>query len=128
MLSWIFQQIVISLILIVLVHSIYKFLQVNLTTPKVRDLVTKPSKQYEEIYKTFKEHSASSSASTTSTQNGEENETLMKSELQNYLKELSSENTRVQKIPKKVESLNKTDIELEPATFSNNFTPAYETF
>ena len=92
----------------------------------LRGAAWKGSKQYEEIYKTFKEHS--SSASTTSTQNGEENETLMKSELQNYLKELSSENTRVQKNPKKVESLNKTDIELESATFSNNFTPAYETF
>jgi hypothetical protein len=124
MLSWIVQQVIISLILIVLIHSIYKFLQVNLTTPKVRDLVTKPSKQYEEIYNTFKE----SPASTTNEEPGQENETLMKSELQNYLKELSSENTRVQKNPKKEESLNKTITELEPATFSDNFTPAYETF
>ena len=53
MLLWIFQQIVISLVVIVLIHSIYRFLQNNLTTPKVRDLVNKPTKRYEEIYKTF---------------------------------------------------------------------------
>ena len=54
MLLWIFQQIVISLVVIVLIHSIYKFLQNNLTTPKIRDLVNKPTKRYEEIYNTFK--------------------------------------------------------------------------
>ncbi len=54
MLLWVFQQIVISLVVIVLIHSIYKFLQNNLTTPKIRDLVNKPTKRYEEIYNTFK--------------------------------------------------------------------------
>ncbi len=53
MLLWIFQQIVISLVVIVLIHSIYRFLQNNLTTPKVRDLVNKPTNIYEAIYKTF---------------------------------------------------------------------------
>ena len=47
MLLWIFQQIVISLVVIALVHSIYTFLQNNLTTPKVRDLVNKPTKRYD---------------------------------------------------------------------------------
>ena len=50
MLSWVIQQGIISLIVIILIHSIYTFLQNNLTTPKIRDLVNKPNKQYEEIF------------------------------------------------------------------------------
>ena len=79
MLTWIFQQIIISLVVIILIHSIYKFLQLNLTTPKVRDLVNKPTKQYEEIYNTFKN----------TKKDEQNNNSSMKSELQNYLKELS---------------------------------------
>ena len=121
MLSWVIQQVIISLVVIVLIHSIYNFLQVNLTTPKVRDLVNKPSKQYEEIYKTFNE-----------TKNSEEdidnsNESLMKSELQNYLKELSMVN-KDEKVSKPIKNENIGPIELQPASFSDNFTPAYETF
>ena len=50
----------------------------------------------------------------------------MKSELQNYLKELSSENKQ-QKIVNQENSVPNTN-ELESASFSDNFTPAYETF
>jgi len=120
MLSWIIQQVVISLVVIVLIHSIYNFLQVNLTTPKVRDLVNKPSKKYEEIYKTFKD-------TENKVEEPQENsENLMKSELQNYLKELSNENNQQK-------SLNKYNVttstnELQPASFSDNFTSAYECF
>jgi predicted Holliday junction resolvase-like endonuclease len=120
MLSWVFQQIVISLVVIVLIHSIYLFLQVNLTTPKVRDLVNNPSKKYEEIYKTFKE------SENKVEEKQDNNEKLMKSELQNYLKELSSEN----KQQKTIQEDKTTSVmnELQPASFSDNFTPAYETF
>lgn len=79
MLFWITQQIAISLILIALVHSIYVFLQNNLTTPKIRDLVKRPLKDYNEIYETIK----------TSPEKNEDSPN-MKNELQNYLKELSS--------------------------------------
>ena len=120
MLSWVFQQVVISLVVIVLIHSIYNFLQVNLTTPKVRDLVNKPSKKYEEIYKTFK------NSENNVEEKQDSNENLMKSELQNYLKELSSENKQ-QKNVNQENSLQNTN-ELESASFSDNFTPAYETF
>ena len=78
MLFWISQQILISLVVIVLIHSIYTFLQANLTTPKIRDMVNRPIEQYKEIYQTLSEPKA------------EEDSSNMKNELQNYLRELSS--------------------------------------
>lgn len=121
MLSWVIQQVIISLVVIILIHSIYIFLQVNLTTPKVRDLVNKPIKQYEEIYKTFNESKNNENEIDTT------NENLMKSELQNYLKELST-TSKDEKVSKPTKNENVAPIELEPASFSDNFTPAYETF
>ena len=44
---------VISLVLIILVHSLYIFLKTNLTIPKVKDLVNKPEMRYKEIYNTL---------------------------------------------------------------------------
>lgn len=130
MLSWVIQQVVISLVVIVLIHSIYNFLQLNLTTPKVRDLVNKPRKQYEEMYKTFKESEDKNNGNVDMNQNNSDtNESLMKSELQNYLKELSTENKMQNKQNQQKE--NQKDLitnELQPASFSDNFTPAYETF
>ena len=122
MLSWVIQQVAISLVVIVLIHSIYNFLQANLTTPKVRDLVNKPSKQYEEIYKTFKDTKEKQNE----IDDDDTNENLMKSELQNYLKELSTVNKK-QEVTKPPEKKINTN-EFQPASFSDNFTPAYETF
>lgn len=129
MLSWIIQQIILSLVVIILIHSIYTFLQNNLTTPKIRDLVNKPTKQYEEIYKTFE-------AVQKETEKQEET-TMMKSELQNYLKELSG---KVESKPiTKEGSINMHDMgqgdymnshvtnNIQSGTFSDNFSPAYET-
>ena len=55
MFFWILQQIIISLVLIILVHRIYIFFKNNLTIPKVKDLVNKPPKQYDEIYQSMME-------------------------------------------------------------------------
>ena len=124
MLTWIFQKIIISLVVIILIHSIYKFLQLNLTTPKVRDLVNKPTKQYEEIYNTFK------NAKKKDEQN---NNSSMKSELQNYLKELSvNQETNIKSINNNDNNDNNEKLpqsmgELQSGTFSDNFSPAYQT-
>lgn len=106
MLFWILQQIIISLIIIVLIHSIYTFLQNNLTTPKIRDLVNISNEKYKDIYKTIDQEGKK-----------DVNTASMKNELQSYLKELSttSENTKQNA---KIESNN--DI------FANNFTTNYE--
>ena len=122
MLTWIIHQIIISLFVIILIHSIYKFLQLNLTTPKVRDLINKPTKQYEEIYNTFKESKK---------EDEQKNNTSMKSELQNYLKELSVESKPISKNnnEKTQQSLGSIQSvgDLQSGTFSDNFSPAYQT-
>jgi cell shape-determining protein MreC len=50
MLSWIFQITLISIILISLVHHLINFLKSTLTVPKIKDLVNTPTQKYENIY------------------------------------------------------------------------------
>lgn len=76
MLFWIIQQTIISVVLIISVHYIYIFFKNNLTIPKTKDLVNKPTEQYKKIY----------SSLTKSKEDTKE----MKSELKNYLKTLHS--------------------------------------
>jgi len=84
MLPWIIQMSIISLILIILVHYLFTFFMTNLTIPKVKDLVNKPQQQYEVLYNTMREQPKSPIISN-------DNES-MKTELKNYLKELSNKN------------------------------------
>ena len=106
MLFWILQQVMISLIIIVLIHSIYTFLQNNLTTPKIRDLVNIPNDKYKDIYKTINQNDTKNI-----------NTASMKNELQSYLKELSKDSKKMQK---------ETSIASNNDVFSSNFTTNYE--
>lgn len=83
MLPWIIQMSIISLVLIILVHYLFTFFKTNLTIPKVKDLVNKPQKQYETLFDTMKETSIKPKPSSV------EDNSNMKNELKNYLKELS---------------------------------------
>tara|TARA_Y100000389_G_C17236670_1_gene400928 strand:- start:246 stop:572 length:327 start_codon:yes stop_codon:yes gene_type:complete len=103
MLLWITKQIIISLLIIVLAHSIYMFLKTNLTTPKIRDLVNKPQKQYEKIYEKTETKKINNS--------NQEEEINMKNELQNYLKELSDTTKRKNVIS---------------GDFNSNFSPQFQ--
>ena len=103
MLVWITKQIIISLLIIVLAHSIYMFLKTNLTTPKIRDLVNKPQKQYEKIYEKADLKPLNNS--------NKEEEANMKNELQNYLKELSDTTKRKNVIS---------------GDFNSNFSPQFQ--
>lgn len=76
MLFWIIQQTIISIILIISVHYIYIFFKNNLTIPKTKDLVNKPTEQYKQIYNSIKTNKETSQE--------------MKNELKNYLKTLHS--------------------------------------
>jgi len=76
MLFWIIQQTIISIILIISVHYIYIFFKNNLTIPKTKDLVNKPTEQYKQIYNSIKTNKETSKE--------------MKTELKNYLKTLHS--------------------------------------
>lgn len=120
MLIWIVKQIVISLLIIVLAHSIYVFLQNNLTTPKIRDLVDKPRKQYNDIYnnidsitnnKIDEPNDLSTKIKITNNED-KSNNVNMKHELQEYLNELSK---------------NVTNNKVVTANLNNNFTSQYET-
>ena len=106
MLFWILQQIIISLIIIVLIHSIYTFLQNNLTTPKIRDLVNISNEKYKDIYKTIDKEGKK-----------DVNTASMKNELQSYLKELSTTNEKTEQ---------ETNIASNNNVFANNFTTNYE--
>lgn len=53
MLTWIAQISILSLIIIFLVHHIFIYFKTTLTVPNVKDLVDRPNKQYEEIFKTL---------------------------------------------------------------------------
>lgn len=44
-------SIIISLIIIIILHNIFIFFKNNLTAPKIKDFIEKPSKDYEDIYK-----------------------------------------------------------------------------
>ena len=74
MFLWILQQTIISIILIVSVHYIYIFFKDNLTMPKTKDLVKKPTEQYNKIFDVIK--------------NKKNQKNNMKNELKNYIKEL----------------------------------------
>ena len=75
----ILQTTLLSIILIIIVHYIYIFFKENLTTPKIRDLVNKPTEQYNKIYKDLETKEKTSTLD-------------MKNELQNYLKSLGENN------------------------------------
>ena len=77
MLFWIIRQIIISFIFIFTAHFIYNYFKKNLTVPKIKDLIKKPVKQYENIYQTQEKKS------------NVDKET-MKTELKDYLKGLSA--------------------------------------
>jgi len=94
MLFWALKQICISLVIIVLVHYIYLFFRDNLTVPKTKDLVNKPTRQYKEMYAslaTVSEIPVEPEKPKSSEKVQENNN--MKNELQNYLKELSTDST-----------------------------------
>ena len=82
------QAAILSLLFIAIIHTIYIFLKDNLTTPKIKDLVNKPTEQYGEIYKSMK--------------NTKSNEKDMKVELQNYFAELTEKDPKIKQKEKAV--------------------------
>ena len=91
MIFWIIQQTIISIILIISVHYIYIFFKNNLTVPKTKDLVNKPTEQYKKIY--------------SSLNNNKEDTKEMKNELKNYLKTLSSKKNQNNKSQTKINKI-----------------------
>ncbi len=73
----IIQYTITSIVLIGTIHYIWGFLKTNLTIPKTKDLVKKPTELYKDIY---------------STMNNNNNEQDMKNELRNYIGTLKKNN------------------------------------
>ena len=104
MLGWIAQQVIISLVLILLFHYIIVFITNTFTKPKIIDLVNKPTETYEDIYKTLhkdeelippsdvstKLPNLSTNVSTNLPDNIKQN---MQIELQEYLNDITSDGT-----------------------------------
>ena len=76
----ILQRVILSFVFIAIIHYIYIFFKDNLTIPKVKDLVNKPTQQYDEIYKSM--------------QKSETDTKSMKTELQKYFNELSKSSSQ----------------------------------
>tara|TARA_Y100000992_G_scaffold302709_1_gene278673 strand:- start:5586 stop:5909 length:324 start_codon:yes stop_codon:yes gene_type:complete len=55
MLSWSIQIAVISLVVIILIHNIYKYFKSNLTHPSITDYIDRPNEKYNEILNTIKD-------------------------------------------------------------------------
>ena len=81
MLFSILSQATLSLIIIIVLHYLYTFFKQNLTTPKIKDLVTKPNEEYKKIYSTIQK------SNNIEVINSEKEK--RKSELKKYMKSLS---------------------------------------
>jgi len=92
---WVISQIVISIVIIASIHYIYNFFKQNLTVPKIKDLVKKPEQQYKNIYNSLSQ----------SKKEKEEKKINMKSELKNYIKQLSKNKNQTNTVQKQPEIL-----------------------
>ena len=86
MVTNIFYTTILSLIIIILLHHFFIYFKQNLTTPKIKDLVNQPIRQYNEIYDIINTDKPAASDNKV-TEGGED----MKMELKNYMKNLSSQ-------------------------------------
>ena len=80
---WIGKISFLSLLLIFLIHYLYTFFLHNLTTPKIKDLVDRPSEQYENIIRSLKKERSIETPSIPCTTPNKTND--MKDELKNFL-------------------------------------------
>ena len=84
------KTIFISLLLITLIHYLYGFFKNTLTVPKVKDLVNKPAKRYNEMYELINRESSyrereNKGMDPPQKDLGQQN---MQAELKNFLKDL----------------------------------------
>ena len=93
--GWIIKVTMISLLLIFLLHYLYSFFKTTLTSPKLKDLVTKPQEKYNTIYNSLKSagdggvQNLGEDTKNNSESINNSNSSNMKDELKKYLKELN---------------------------------------
>ena len=86
MVTNVFYTTALSLVIIILLHHFFIYFKQNLTTPKIKDLVNQPIRQYNEMYDIINSNPPINNVKEVS-----ENSTDMKMELKDYMKKLSSE-------------------------------------
>ena len=94
MLDSVIKFVILSIIIIVVMLSLYSFLVKNLTVPKVKDLVHKPQSQYESILRSLTDKDERNSGKNY-VNNAEDNSLTMnqiemKNELKSYIKDLKA--------------------------------------
>lgn len=77
---------IISLILIFLVHYLYDFFKTNLTIPKIKDLVNRPTDKYNDIIDTIQQNTNTKSDLSDKLTKPSDSQS-MKDELKSYLKQ-----------------------------------------
>ena len=87
MIFWSIKVTILSLILIFVFHNLYGFFKNTLTTPKIKDLVNKPQKKYDEIINTIKKEKTQEIREKPSTSIPK---TDMKDELKHFLSEIKN--------------------------------------
>jgi len=110
MLFWIIQQTIISIVLIISVHYIYIFFKNNLTIPKTKDLVNKPSVEYEKIKNELNKFKKEETLK-------KKNNNEMKNELKNYLKTLTA--SKIKKTENKTDGIQTAENIFSPGNFTN---------
>ena len=111
----IFKSVCLSLLIIVLLHYLFNYLQDSLTVPKVKDLVERPKEKYDSIMKVV--NTETEQPTMTNTQNYNETDSLnMQSELNNYVSQINSQGNLETSA---VSNMNQVPIEQTDGRFSN---------
>lgn len=91
MIFWSIRITILSLVLIFVLHNLYGFFKNTLTTPKIKDLVNKPQKKYDEIINIIQSNkSAVVEKSVTEPANNNIPKREMKDELKHFLSEIKN--------------------------------------
>jgi ABC-type Na+ efflux pump permease subunit len=97
---WIIQSTIISIVLIFLVHYLFIFFRDTLTVPKIKDLVNKPKKKYDEILSTVQttKKKIDKNSNKKSDVITSETKVNMKNQLHSFLNDLKKKNNAGQPV------------------------------
>ena len=91
MILWSIKITLLSVILILIIHNLFGFFKDTLTTPKIKDLVNKPQKRYDEIIKTIEKNKSKNKVFDKPKQpDSGINKVQMKDELKHFLSEIKN--------------------------------------
>jgi len=91
MILWSIKITLLSVILIFIIHNLFGFFKDTLTTPKIKDLVNKPQKRYDEIINTIEKNKSNKKTIDKPKQSDSGiNKVQMKDELKHFLSEIKN--------------------------------------